>query len=86
MTYSPLQSDMAYKFSQKIYITSFFFFFLFFFVDTFHFYCAVVGETIPMGLPALALFVLIGFNALYGLIAAVLTALEVGGLTYLCDA
>ena len=37
----------------------------------------VVGETIPMGLPALALFVLIGFNALYGLIAAVLTALQV---------
>lgn len=84
MTYSPLQSDMAYKFSQNIYITSFFFFVFFF--DTFHFYCAVVGETIPMGLPALALFVLIGFNALYGLIAAVLTALEVGGLTYLCDA
>eukprot|EP00731_Ephydatia_muelleri_P014815 Em0008g535a len=36
----------------------------------------VVGETVPMGLPVLSLFVLIGFNALYGLIAAVLTALE----------
>ena len=58
-----------------------FFLFLFFFVRS---PCAVVGETVPMGLPVLSLFVLIGFNALYGLIAAVLTALEVGGVIQMC--